>query len=102
MSRNIIKCPYCGAEYLPQELFIPSDFLPKFDDLVKDDEGKIVAEFEQPMNLKEEYVCDCCNHRFAVEAKVEFTSSKVEKHDFDFAYQSPIYNEDRVELSEND
>lgn len=97
-----ITCPYCGAEYLPQELYIPSDFLPKFDDLVKDDEGKIVAAYERPMNTHEEYTCDCCGHRFQVEAKVEFTASKIDKHDFNFNYESPLYTGNRLELTEND
>ena len=95
-----IKCPYCGAEYLPQEIFIPSDFLPRFDDLVKDDEGKIVAAYENPMNLHEEYTCDYCNHRFAIDATVEFTTSKIEKHDFNYEFESQLYTEERLELSE--
>lgn len=99
---NKIICPYCGAEYLPQELYIPSDFLPKFDDLVKDDEGKIVAGYERPLNTHEEYTCDCCGHRFQVDAKVEFVTSAIEKHDFEFSHESPLYTSSRMELTEND
>ena len=99
---NKIICPHCGAEYLPQEIYIPSDFLPRFEDLVKDDEGKIVAGYEQPMNLHEEYTCDYCGHRFQVTAKVEFFTSAVEKHDFNFNYESPLYTGERLELTEND
>lgn len=97
-----ITCPYCGAEYLPQELYIPSDFLPRFDDLVKDEEGKIVAFYERPMNTHEEYTCDCCGHRFQIDAKVEFNTSPIISHDFGFNYESPLYTGNRIELTEND
>ena len=53
-NKQIIKCPFCGAEYLPSEIYIPSDFLPKFEDLTKDENGKIVAVYERPMNVNEE------------------------------------------------
>ncbi len=96
-----IKCPHCGAEYMPSEIYIPSDFLPKFEDLTKDDDGKIVAVYERPMNLDEEYTCDKCGHRFAIHAKVEFTTEISTNHDYNFNYESPLYSEDRVELEEN-
>lgn len=101
MTKTIIKCPYCGAEYLPSEIFIPSDFMPKFEDLTKDEDGKIVAVYENPMNLVEEYTCDHCNHRFSIKAQVEFHTSPCEEHDFKFNYKSPLYSKDRTELSEN-
>ena len=97
-----IKCPYCGAEYIPQELYIPDDFLPVFDDLVKDDSGKIVAMYEEPMNTHEEYTCDYCGHTFQVDAKVEFIATESAAHDFNFAYESLLYTGDRLELKEND
>ena len=99
---NKIICPYCGAEYLPQELYIPSDFLPKMEDVVKDDEGKIVAGYSRPLNTHEEYTCDYCGHRFQVEAKVEFSATESVEHDFNFEYKTPLYPEGRIELREND
>lgn len=98
---NKIKCPYCGAEYLPQELYIPSDFLPKFDDIVKDNSGKIIAVYEKPIHGHEEYTCDYCSHRFSIDANVEFNTSEVKEHDFNFDHETLLYKEDRVELSEN-
>lgn len=100
-KRNIIKCPHCGAEYLPSEIYIPSDFLPKFDDLIKDEDGKVVAVYDKPMNLHEEYTCDQCGHRFAIDAAVEFTTSPCELHDYNFEYQTPLYPNNRTELAEN-
>ena len=100
MVNEKIRCPYCGAEYMPSEIFIPSDFLPKFEDLVKDDEGHIVAVYEHPMNLKEEYTCDYCNHRFSIIAEVSFKAEANPLHDYNFNHESDLYPEGRVELSE--
>lgn len=95
-----IKCPHCGAEYLPSEIYIPDDFLPECDDVVRDEEGKLMACHQAGMNLKEEYECDYCGHRFSVEAKVSFTSSENSLHDYGFDYETKLYPEDRMELSE--
>lgn len=40
---TVIKCPHCGAEYLPSEIFMPEDILggaPK--NLIKDPLGKVL------------------------------------------------------------
>jgi len=97
-----ITCPYCGCEYLPQEIYIPEDFLPELDDLTKDDAGHIVAVHEEAMHTCEEYTCDRCNHRFRVIAKVEFSSAKADEHDLLFPHESSLYQEPRMELAEHD
>lgn len=99
---NKIVCPHCGAEYYPQELYIPTDFLPRVEDVIKDEDGRIVAGYEAPMNTHEEYTCDYCNHRFQIDAKVEFVSTEDKPHDFNFSHTSPLYTGDRIELTEND
>lgn len=96
-----IKCPYCGAEYVPSEVYIPTDFLPKFTDLEKDEKGQIVSICEQPMNTQEEYTCDYCNHRFSVVANVTFTTAEAPQHDYNFDYETKVYDKDRLTLSEN-
>lgn len=100
MINTKIKCPHCGAEYLPSEIFIPSDFLPKVEDLVKDEEGHIIAGYEHAMNLHEEYTCDYCNHRFAIMAEVAFKTEVNLLHDYNFNHESNLYPEGRAELLE--
>ena len=95
-----IKCPHCGAEYLPTEIYIPTDFLPKCKDVTRDEQGVLVAGHVNNMNLHEEYTCDYCGHRFSVDAEVKFVTSATELHDYNFNYESPLYSEDRLELSE--
>ena len=99
-STPIIKCPHCGAEYIPSEIFIPSDFLPKCKDVTRDNRGILVAGHVNNMNCHEEYTCDYCGHRFAIDAEVNFKTSATELHDYNYDYSSPLYEGDRLELSE--
>ena len=42
-----IKCPHCGYEYVPAEIFMPTDIEGKPDSIVKDVLGKVLyAEYE--------------------------------------------------------
>lgn len=97
----LIKCPHCGAEYLPAEIYIPTDFLPKCKDVVKDASGKFITCSAGNMNTAEEYTCDYCGHRFTVEAMLTFDTSINELHDYNYDYSSPLYSKDRMELPEN-
>lgn len=77
-----IKCPHCGYEYLPCEIFYPDDFLGTACDIVRDDNNKIIFFNNDNMNLFEEYTCDGCGKTFKVEAEVKFKAKK-EEIDFD-------------------
>lgn len=99
-DKLVIKCPYCGAEYTPSELFYPNDFIPEVKEVVKDESGNIVAHQGALMKLDEEYCCDYCNHTFVALASILFTSKKCDEHDFNFEHVSPLYNQDRIKLEE--
>ena len=73
----VIKCPKCGYEYLPCEVFFPEDFLGAAVNIVRDDSGKIVYFDGTNMNTKEEFVCDGCNTRFTIEGVVTFKTKEV-------------------------
>lgn len=76
-----IKCPYCGAEYLPEEIFMGDEFLGN-SKVIKDENEHIVSVVEQnDAELYASYVCDCCNKRFTVKAEVKFESEKDEFED---------------------
>lgn len=100
-EKQIIRCPFCGAEYVPSEIYYPDDFLPDVSDLTKDAGGKIIACASKPMNLEEEYVCDYCGHAFTAVADVVLSAKKCEEHDFGFDYSAPIYDRPRTELKED-
>lgn len=78
----VIKCPHCGAEFLPAEVYYPEDFLGEPVDIVKDENGQIVTFDGTNMNLEEEFVCPHCDKSFKVTAKVEFETKKDEGIDF--------------------
>lgn len=89
---NIIKCPHCGFEYHPSEIFYPNAFFGRTDSLVKSPVGKILyvdyQEGEEP-NFQEQFECEDCGKSFVINATVSYSTSKVsEEVDFDNPYVS--------------
>ena len=41
MGFKVIKCPHCGREYLPVEIFYPASFFGKPTTVYRDEQGKI-------------------------------------------------------------
>lgn len=78
--KNVIKCPHCGAEYLPAEIFLPDSFLGKPNTIQRDSENHIESFFGNDMDLKEEYRCDYCNKKFTVTANVKFNTASESKY----------------------
>ena len=93
-DKHIIKCPYCGAEYTPSEIYIPNEFFSK-ERVIKDSDNKIVTS-DSLLNTEEEYCCDNCSKTFKVSATVTFTTEEV-KDDFDDDYVVTI-NKERIDL----
>ncbi len=86
----VIKCPHCGAEYLPGEVYLPGSLIGQPDDIVKDAVGKIIyedysTETREP-DMIESYICDYCEKPFIVEATVTYKSMK-ESPEKDFSTQ---------------
>lgn len=77
MEKFIIKCPECGYEYLPCEIYYPQD-LGNAHNIVRDMEGKILYYDGGNIDTSAEYKCDNCNTFFRVEAKINFSSFKDE------------------------
>jgi DNA-directed RNA polymerase subunit RPC12/RpoP len=88
----VIKCPHCGYEYVPAEIFMPGDFLGKPTDLIRDPLGKflyIEYEKDNEPSQTESYVCDSCDKPFIVEPVVSYKVKKeVEELDFTEDYVS--------------
>lgn len=68
-----IKCPHCGREYLPCEIYYPNDFLGNAGEIFKDENGKIITYSGDNMNLDEIFTCDC-GCEFKVSAHISFTA----------------------------
>jgi transposase-like protein len=86
------KCPHCGAQYLPGEIYIPGALIGQPEDLVKDSLGKIIyedyKEGKEP-DMFEHYICDYCDKPFVVEATITYkTMAEATEKDFSTQYVS--------------
>lgn len=89
----VIRCPHCGAEYLPGEVFLPGALIGQPDDIVKDSLGKIIYEDysteDREPSMVEHFICDCCNKPFIVEASVTYRAKEeAPENDFTTKYVS--------------
>lgn len=91
-----IKCPKCGYEYLPAEIFYPNSLLGKPKNIVRDDSGKIIYFDGESMNATEEYTCDKCECTFNVFGRFEFESSVNVEHDFSEDYEIDFSDKEEV------
>lgn len=79
LNFTAIKCPHCGAEYLPCEIFYPKHLLGVPENIIKDPLGKILyVEWREnyAADLTESFVCDQCNHSFVVSANISYKAEK--------------------------
>ena len=80
---KLIKCPNCGCEYLPAEIYYPNSFLGKPRDISKEHmTGKLLEYMGNSMNLSETYVCDRCDEKFRVNANVSFYTQKCSESNY--------------------
>lgn len=85
-----IKCPYCGFEYHPSEVFMPDDFTGRPDNLVKDPLGKILYvdyQTNYEPNPEEHFVCENCDRTFVVDCSITYKVRK-ESAELDFKEES--------------
>lgn len=72
-----IKCPVCGYEYLPAEIYIADDFVGNPRNIIKDENGEVLGYEGSDMNTTETYICDHCDTTFTVEAIVTFKTAPI-------------------------
>ena len=86
-----IKCPVCGREYHPAEIYLPNSFFGRPKDIIRDSySGKIDYFIGKDMDLVERYVCDKCNTLFKVIAKVQFNTFEDKKYNLDEDYKISV------------
>lgn len=91
----VIRCPHCGAEYLPGEVYMPGDLIGQPDDIVRDSLGKIIYEDydseDREPSLIEHFTCEYCDKPFIVEASITYKTREEEpEKDFSTKYVSLI------------
>jgi hypothetical protein len=93
----IIRCPHCGAEYLPGEVYMPGALIGQPDDIVRDSLGRILYEDyfseDREPNLEEHFTCDYCDKPFVIEATITYkTREEAPEKDFTTQYVSLLDN----------
>ena len=73
---QVVTCPYCGAQYLVSEIFMPEDLLDKAYTIHKNENGIIEFVEGEEAELEESYVCDYCDKQFRVEASTYYLAVK--------------------------
>lgn len=83
----IIKCPKCGYEYLASEIFYPEDLLGTCNNIIRDENGKIllVTGGDDPY-LEEDWECDHCGCQFKATLNVKGGTLYNNEHDFSEDY----------------
>ena len=89
----LIKCPHCGAEYLPGEVYMPNAIIGQPDEVVRDALGKIIYEDydtpEREPDTTEHFTCEYCDKPFIIEALVTYkTKEEAPENDFKTEYVS--------------
>ena len=69
----IIKCPICGYEYLPAEIFFADEFLGEPGEIIRPMGKEIDCYLGDGMKLAEDFVCDSCGTPLHIAASVAFT-----------------------------
>jgi len=78
MSKKVlIKCPYCGCEYLPAEIYLPKYLLGHPTNIIKDHDGVILGYDGTDMDLNEKYTCDKCAKDFSIEGSIIFKTEPI-------------------------
>lgn len=86
-----IKCPKCGYEYLPAEIFFQEDILGKPKNIIRDAAGKILFYTGEEPSGEQEWTCYQCNAILKVNANLSVSAEENIEHNFDEDYKSPLY-----------
>lgn len=91
MKRNqnlYIKCPTCSAEYLPEEIFV--SLLDNNYYIQKTSDTHEIIDSDYTGQVEDSYICNYCNTKFKVVAKLSFNSFIDEKFNFNELYSTKL------------
>lgn len=97
---NKIICPCCSAEYLCSEIYVPDALVGKPREVDKNAYGRIKKVYGDNASNEEEYICDFCNTKFYVYAKMLFRTSIKKDETFEEEYSLNVSG-DKVEMQED-
>lgn len=100
MEDIMIKCPICGREHLPAEIFFPDDLIGHPTEIIRDTNGHIEFYLGDEPNYDEIYVCDECGTKFSVHANISFDVEAI-VDDASEEYVTKFKKTDKIRLKEN-
>ncbi len=100
MEDITIRCPVCGREFLPAEIFFPDDLIGHPTEIIRDTEGHIEFYLGDEPNYDEVYTCDECGAKFVVHATVSFEAEEIPKHESE-EYVTRFRKAEKIKLKEN-
>ena len=93
-----IKCPICGTEYLPSEVFYPDSFFGKQKDITRNNSGEVEFYLGDDPNYEEEFVCESCLTKLNIKARLSFDVEQISGEDEE--YSTPIDKKHKIKLEE--
>lgn len=97
-----IKCPVCGQNYLPSEVFIPESFFGKQKDITRNASGEIEFYLGDDPDYNEEFVCESCLSKLKIHANLTFNVEVDSGEDFDEEYITKINKPKKLKLDETE
>lgn len=98
----VVKCPVCGQEYLPSEIFLPNDFFGKQKDITRNASGEIEFYLGDDSNYDEEFICESCLSKLKIHANLSFNVTVDNGENFDEDYTTPISKPKKLKLDETE
>lgn len=104
MQKDLItlRCPVCGEEYLPSEIFMPDAVFGKQYDITKNDRGDIMFYLGDDPDYNEEFICNSCNTKLEVTMKMSFDVTPKENDEFEEEYITEVEKVKKIKLKEED
>lgn len=95
-----IKCPVCGTEYLPSEIFLPDNFFGKQKDITRNQSGEVEFYLGDDPDYDEEFICESCLSRLKIHTNLIFNVEVANDENFDEDYSTPVNRPKKFKLEE--
>ena len=90
VNTSYIECPFCGAQYTQQEIFVPITSL-SYQQPIRDDETHKFTDSENMQSEQvETYTCDFCSNKFKIIMTSSYTTFSDDKINVSRPYKTKL------------
>lgn len=97
-----IKCPVCGQNYLPSEVYLPESFFGKQKDITRNASGEIEFYLGDDPDYDEEFICESCLSKLKIHANISFNVEVNSGDSMDEDYVTKINKPKKLKLDETE